>query len=434
MTAAPAPVKVQTLFCPNCGGQVELRAFANTLTAVCAHCATVLDTSSPAVAVLHKFDQRQIRKPIIPLGTRGKFDNTTYEVVGFQVRSTEDDGEVWEWAEYVLFNPYKGFRYLTEFTGHWNFVRPVYGIPVLNPRGFRPTAVWRDRTYKHFQTAVAKTVFVLGEFPWRVHVHETVQVKDYTCPPYLLSAEHTGSETTWSEGEYFEGRRVWELLGLKGSAPEQKGIYVNQPSPNQGAGGSALRVCGILELALLGLLLFFALFSRHELVLKETHTFLQTPSGEASYVTPVFQLRGRASNVEVQTHTDVENRWVYFNYALINSDTGHAFDFGREVGYYHGRDSDGTWTEGGRNDRVRIPSVPAGNYYLRVEPEAEPNSPPVSYQLTVRRDVPSYGPFLLAALLLPLPAIVITWRRYRFDYQRWLESDYSIRTSTKAED
>ncbi len=423
MTPA-APVKVQTLFCPNCGGQVELRGFANTLTAVCKHCATVLDTSVPAISILHRFDKKQIRQPLIPLGTRGKFHNTVYELIGFQVRGLESSGEVWEWSEYLLFNPYRGFLYLTEYHGHWNLVRPVFALPAVSS-GARAKVSWRSRSYRHFQNGVAKTIFVLGEFPWRVHVNETVTVDDYTCPPFVLSAEHTGQETTWSEGEYIEGRRVWEAFGLKASPPAPSGVYINQPSPYPQGAGSALRMCGVLELALLALVIFFLLFSQRTVVLKESHQFVQTSSGEASYVTPVFELKGRPSNVEIRTRTDVENGWVYFNYALINSDTGHAFNFGREVSYYHGRDSDGNWSEGGRNDRVSIPSVPAGSYYLRVEPEADPKSPPVHYDLIVRHDVPYYGYFAVAALLLPLPAIVLTWRRYSFEQERWKESDYS---------
>ena len=69
-------------------------------------------------------------------------------------------------------------------------------------------------------------------------------------------------------------------------------------------------------------------------------------------MTPVFELKGRITNVEVETKTDLSNNWVYINYALINESTGQAFDFGREVSYYNGRDSDGNWSEGGRNRAV----------------------------------------------------------------------------------
>ena len=54
------------------------------------------------------------------------------------------------------------------------------------------------------------------------------------------------------------------------------------------------------------------------------------------------------ANVEITINTDLHNNWVYFNFALINQDTGQAYDFGREVSYYFGSDSDGSWTEGNR--------------------------------------------------------------------------------------
>jgi len=46
------------------------------------------------------------------------------------------------------------------------------------------------------------------------------------------------------------------------------------------------------------------------------------------------------------------------NYALINQDSGQAWDFGREVSYYHGYDSDGSWHEGKQADEVVIPERP----------------------------------------------------------------------------
>ncbi len=89
---------------------------------------------------------------------------------------------------------------------------------------------------------------------------------------------------------------------------------------------------------------------------------------DSAFVTPTFQLDGRNSNVELTIHTDLDNNWAYFNFALINDQTGQTFDFAREVSYYH--DSDGS--EGSRNNSVIVPSVPSGQYYLRVEPEMAP--------------------------------------------------------------
>ena len=92
--------------------------------------------------------------------------------------------------------------------------------------------------------------------------------------------------------------------------------------------------------------------------------YSQGVKSDSAFVTPPYHLDGRNS-VELSLHTDLDNNWAYFNFALINEQTGQAFDFGREVSYYH--DSDGS--EGSRSNSVIVPSVPPGHYYLRVEPE-----------------------------------------------------------------
>jgi hypothetical protein len=133
-------------------------------------------------------------------------------------------------------------------------------------------------------------------------------------------------------------------------------------------------------------------------------------------VTDEFELTGRTSNVEVSTSTDLSNDWVYFNFALINQATGQARDFGREISYY----SD----EGSPRDSVILPRVPAGKYYLRVEPEKTAGSAPVNYEIRVRRDVPRYGWFLLAFIVLFVPPVFASFRSFGFESARWRESDY----------
>src|SRR6266576_632867 len=130
-------------------------------------------------------------------------------------------------------------------------------------------------------------------------------------------------------------------------------------------------VFGAFLLALVVLMIGFDVSAQNKQMFTGSYKYDSRQHGEASFVTNDFELGGHTSNVEVETSTDLDNHWIYLNYALINEDTGQAFDFGREVSYYHGYDSDGSWSEGGPNDKVAVPSVPAGRYYLRVEPESD---------------------------------------------------------------
>jgi hypothetical protein len=418
----PPKPQVKALNCPQCGAAIVLRSLGNAQTVVCASCHSILDAKDPNLQILQRFQVITGEvPPLIPLGTRGKIRGTDYEVIGFQRRSITVEGVRYDWHEYVLFNPYKPTRYLTEYQGHWNDISVCKELPIIKVS----TANYLGETYKHFQTADANTNYVLGEFPWQVRVGEHATVTDYVKPPRVLSSEKMANEVTWSVGEYVYGADIWKAFNLPGHAPPAVGVYENQPSPvSQNVKGVWSAFLG-LTLLLLVLLAGFDLASSKTTVFDSTYSLnVGEPKGEASFVTNVFDLNGRISNVQVTTSANVDNSWIYLNYALISQDTGRAWDFGREVSYYHGYDSDGSWTEGSRKDEVVIPSVPAGHYYLRVEPEVDPKHPPIVYTVQVERDVPVPGLFGLAFLALLIPAIAITWRSLSFERARWAESDH----------
>lgn len=433
----PASVpKVKALQCPNCGGTVEVRGHANTINAVCIQCLSVIDTSNPTLQVLQRFEESQRRQPLIPLGTRGKFEGTSFDAIGFQVRAIEVDGEIYEWSEYLLYNPYKGYRYLSEYQGHWNFIRPLRALPQAASRGKKKAARIEGRVFTHFQTAQANSVYVMGEFPWQVRVGETVIVEDYVDPPHLASAEATNDEVTWSVGQYTSGKEIWQAFGLKGDPPRPQGIFANQPSPHTGKASSAWKTFALLlTLFFVALIGTFLLRSPID-VFRQSYHFSPTAPGERSFVTSMFDFTGSSSNVEVTITTDLNNSWAFFGLALINDGTGVAYDSGKEVSYYTGRDSDGNWTEGNRRESVVFPNVPAGRYYLRVEPEmpADAPMPLVNYELSVTRGVPALGWFIPVFILLLIPPIWISWRAFSFENTRWAESDYGAMVSSSEED
>jgi hypothetical protein len=226
-------------------------------------------------------------------------------------------------------------------------------------------------------------------------------------------------------GEYISGRDIWKAFSLQGDPPEPVGVYEDQPSPLSASTATIWFAFAVFLVVLVLLLMSFSIFARNEQVIDGNYTFNTSARGEASFVTDVFELKGHTSDLELKTTADLNNNWIYLNYALINQDTGQAYDFGREVSYYHGYDEDGAWSEGSREDSVAVPSVPPGNYYLRIEPESDFGHGTISYSIFVTRDVPQMSFFGLALLALLLPAGFITWRSMSFEHLRWAESDYA---------
>jgi hypothetical protein len=118
--------------------------------------------------------------------------------------------------------------------------------------------------------------------------------------------------------------------------------------------------------------------------------------------------------------------------ALIDADTDRALDFGRELSFYSGVDDGESWSEGSRYETFYVPSVPAGRYYLRVEPETD--APQLNFRVSVKRDVPLKRLPLIALGLLLLPAVWAGMRHGSFENTRWMESDHPRTSSDDEED
>jgi len=146
----------------------------------------------------------------------------------------------------------------------------------------------------------------------------------------------------------------------------------------------------------------------------------------------VFELDGRASAVRIETATNLDNQWMGVGYALINDGTGQAFEFAEELSYYYGVDGGESWSEGSTADSVTLPTVPAGRYFLRIEPEGERTGKPVRYTVTVVRDVATSVWFAGALILVVLPPLMTSFRSSAFEHRRWQESDHATGGSSDA--
>lgn len=409
--------EARSFACPSCGASIAVRAMEHTVAVACGHCGSVLDAKDPNLAVLSQYRQKLV-EPRIPLGTRGTFLSTAYEAVGFLRRKVMVEGIEYSWSEYLLFNPFKGFRWLTEYQGHWALLRPA------DPA---PRAAWGDesvrhagRTYKHFQSAQAEVSYVAGEFTWAVRVGERAMARDFVCPPYVLSGEESDKEITWSEGEYLSPEEVWKAFKIPGLPPRREGVGACQPNPAAGWSGW-WKAFGMLALGAL-LVQVCAEGLCADRMVKTTFQHVDAQDAEKAWVSDPFPVDGRTSNLQVRSRADLNNAWAYLNYALIDPQTGTAREFGREVSYYHGVDDGESWSEGKPSDAVCLGSVPSGTYVLRVEPEFQTQA--LDYYVELRRDVPRWDLFWWTMLLLAIPLAVRGLRWYVFENRRWAESDH----------
>ncbi len=450
MTVPTTPTTPQAIGfnCPSCGASITMHAQGWAVTVACGQCGSLLDATNPNLALLRRGEALDFY-PKIPLGTRGTWKGVRWDVIGFQRVEISVEGTKYSWDEYVCFNPYRGFFYLSEYQGHWNVIEKQHRKPEAETGGERPTATFGGTTFKHFQTAAAYTTHALGEFPWELRYGDSVMARDFIAPPYILSAEASDEEVTWSLGTYTPPEVIAKAFGVKGlRAPA--GVFANQPNPYAGMPKRMFGVFGLALLALMAMMVLNMAFSSNRVVFEHAYQYTRpsirlsdlnpttndtTESEGAAFVTDAFELDGRASALSIALSTPLENDWMYVNLALINEATGETREAGRQVSYYHGTDSDGSWSEGGRNETVRLSHVPAGRYFLRVQPEGgEPGRAPLSYRIEVRRDQPYYLLYGLAFLALLLPTIISLVPSASFEGRRWAESDHAPSSSSDDDD
>lgn len=421
----------EALSCPNCAGPLEIRAPDQTRRVACPYCGSLLDATKD-LAVLQAMSEVPVQ-PKIPLGTKGTLEGVEWTVIGFMERSVTVEGVRYPWQEYLLYEPKNGFRWLVEARGHWSFVAPAHAgdVEEVGHNACRH----RDRTFKHFQGGFAQVDHVVGEFYWAVARGDQTQSHDFISPPHMLSSERDESEVNWSFGSYQTPDGVWKAFRLVGGPPRPEGIAPHQPSPYAGRVGPIWSTA-LLAMGLLFVVYLVFLFGGARTVHKQSVSIPPTAASgapESALFTDRFFIE-RAGNVEVRVRAPVSNSWLYLDGALINEETGAVDEFDLEVSYYSGRDSDGTWSEGGQEARRYLAAVPPGRYVLRLAPQWQARPPVSGYELQVRSRVPRLYQAVLATLALLLWPILASWRAFRFEAERWSESDHPWAGSGGEED
>jgi Domain of unknown function (DUF4178) len=425
----PKPI-AKSFLCTGCGAPVTIRYPGASLSVVCPNCHSVMDATNENYRILSTAYARSASYvPLLELGSRGKLKGRTWEVIGYMVRS--DVVSHYDWNEYLLFNPYYGFRWLTEDAGHWNFVTTVKRKPELT--GGDVIAILDERKYKLFNTGRTQVDYVLGEFYWRVAVGSYVRSTDYIDPPQMLSMEKDEKEVIWSVAEYIPAEQIQEAFKAK-KLPLPTGVSATQPA-------TALELWKQMRLLLM---IFCAVITCAQVCITSqslnagalTYSNQFAPNTKrADITTPVFELIKNKANVEIDFHAPVSNSWFFVSGELVNNTTGESFPFDKSIEFYSGTDSDGYWSEGGDHASVLISSVPQGKYYINFDTESGEFKTPdmVTLDIAVKRDVPSYDNYFWTLLwLCILPAI--SWMKMRqVEVARWSNSDFSPYATTASD-
>jgi hypothetical protein len=405
-----------TIVCPKCNATVNLRGRAMTIALTCPSCQTYY-TIADWNQKTYQFGLKVTQE--IPLGAKGRFDNFLYEVIGFVVK--EESKWHYRWKEYLLFNPYRGYAFLSEYNGHWNFIWPIEEDP---KKQVADKFFFEHDEYSLYQKYGAEVVYAKGEFFFDVvGITSTTTNEDYIAPPFLITVERSEDSIVWCKGEYFSRKEISSIFSIPADKlPSKEGIGYTQPF-NTSFSRNALIGATLVALVLIVLLqILLSSYSEEKVVYHGT--FHENDlKGEKVIVTPTFELSEGLSSLEFYIEAPLSNDWFYGEFSLINENDGTEYNFSKDIEFYYGREDGEDWSEGAKVGSAYISKIPGGKYHVNIYPEFSMVNK--DFSVIITRDVPTTSNFWITGLAIVLFPVLYLIRNHTRERRRWSDSEYS---------
>lgn len=240
-------IKTSRLQCPNCGGEVPKLHDGRSERLGCPYCGAISDIPTRTVIAEQ---EKLLQVPDIPIGNAGIFESNSYTCLAYIRRSTDSEGEPYQWDEYLLFNAQQGYRWLVKDpeTG-WTWVSFVN--PADIDRSALPNEVrFANQLFQFRNSGVARVDYVLGEIYWKCSIGETVSVMDFAAGSEIISREQDAGEVNYSHSRNVRWSKIAAAFGLPVDGPGGTGIPVGVTGSRATAGCGTIALVVILIVVL----------------------------------------------------------------------------------------------------------------------------------------------------------------------------------------
>ncbi len=360
---ATVDLTLERVPCPNCSASVAVHNPEKAVQLTCQSCHANFELNPSDIPLIGLADPDKKRpSPFIPIGSPCHFFGHDYRVVGYLKVYERDEGVKYFTEEYLLFSHTAGYRWLSEYAGHFTFFKELEEFPKVNPKTLRraQSFEFKGSKWKVLEKGTVTIDAVDGELPWVATIGDRNRYADAIQPPSMLSAEWTDNEISWSKGKYVYQEEVAQAFGIGvKKLPRARGVgacqkYVTTPFKKQSLVVMIFFCC----LSILLLVWSTTTGQRHE-----NEIYLERTQYDQEFVTEEFEIATAPCLVEFEFRSNVNNEWVYLDVALVDEENRAVMDFSTQMSYYHGPD----WSEGNREDTVPVRVNKPGLYKLLVK-------------------------------------------------------------------
>ncbi len=416
----PAGRTSEAIRCASCGKPYEGGLVESTEMIVCQACGTALRLDKAELVIVGR------NKGTAPMfafrvGTPITLEKTPYEVMGRLYYVEYSEGRQYPSFEYVLYNPDKGYLWLSEENGHFTISRPFHlrvSVPVRKARA--PVSVGQE-TFKFYEEGTLTLRWVDGALPWTAEVGETTHYMHLIKPP-----DYVDRETTRKEIELFRGRYLGREE-LAAAVPKEvylplkpSGVYSCQPYVTSE---------WLKGLAFIGAVFFFLnIFMLISCYRGDRQTALVQEKVTAEqysqeHLSKPFQVADSGTILRLAGSAPVTNSWLAVDFGLVDAGDQVVKEFWNEASYYHGRDSEGSWSEGSSSFNSYFKVEKDGVYRLLVHAtggsdyQRPSRNEPIYLTLYSGAILPTY--FVLPIILSGFFTLLGPAYRLYFESRRW---------------
>ncbi|MGB8192799.1 MAG: DUF4178 domain-containing protein [Chitinophagaceae bacterium] len=409
--------------CINCKNQVHVKTYPYAQSCACNNCGMHYEMKGEG-NFKGTGDRNSIdRFSEISLGSKGIVKGINYEVIGYALKE-EKNQYASQWKEYTLYNPEEGFAFLSEFSGHWMYVREQGEAPVINKTA--TTISFRKESFQLYNRYSYLIVNAQGEFPYNLFNPEGTDVKEFISPPEVWIQETSKREgITWFLGQHIESSDLKDNFVFPVGLPPKSGVGAVEPKYYVNSTKLiAMAIIGVLFLIIVHAITSSTKQDRE--LLNGTYSFNDT-TNTISFVTDKFILDKKSSNLQFNINAPVDNTWFELNASLVNATTGTEYGISKGVEYYYGYTDGENWSEGDRDATAYLGKIPAGTYFLQVTGQREQlySNKLMGFHLQVKYDVNHDRNMWICILLLIIWPVIQYFRTNRIEKKRWYNSPFS---------
>lgn len=351
--------QAKTLSCKKCQRENNLVGFPFCQSFACIHCGTRYSLENGVNFKQVAQNNQTDAGPDLALGTKGKMKGIDYEVIGY-AQKEESNQYRSQWKEYTLYNQTYGFAFLSEFSGHWTFIRERGDAPVLTKE--QPSSInFEKENFELFNNYEYSIVNAQGEFPYNAFNDGDKRIREFISPPEVWIQEKSGKEgIIWFLGEHITTGELKNAFGDNIVLPWRSGVGAVEPK-----GFVSLEKIvrfGIAAILLLVLTHLITSFSHEKRLLSENTYAFTDSTDTVSFIKNNINLDKSSSNLEFVIYADVDNSWCEVGVTLVDVAKGTEYTVEQGVEYYYGYTDGESWREGDKKETAYLSQIPAGNY------------------------------------------------------------------------